>query len=181
MASPSQDNICFEEDSYSVFNRKILFLDFCVSSIPALQRMVDLWWWSLTVGPAESEAWLTLVRQSCRISNSLLWFKKSCGVIAECNRFSDKRLPTFNLYWEWFYQSPEFILTPRNFVYFLKERKNCYSPPSGQILGMWFSPRLARCFFQKSLKSMYDASHFDLRFGISRNICNKITGQLKEL
>ena len=35
--------------------------------------------------------------------------------------------------------------------------------------------------FQKSLKSMYDASHFDLRFGISRNICNKITGQLKEL
>ena len=35
--------------------------------------------------------------------------------------------------------------------------------------------------FQKSLKSIYDASHFDLRFGISRDICNKITGQLKEL
>ena len=30
-------------------------------------------------------------------------------------------------------------------------------------------------------QSMSDASHFDLRFGISRNICNKITGQLKEL
>lgn len=35
--------------------------------------------------------------------------------------------------------------------------------------------------FQKSLKSMYGASHFELRFGISRNICNKVTGQLKEL